>query len=305
MSNLSWKEFLIELAKNTHLVKVDIQNKVGTINVGGHSITINDNKGHIAGVGDFLLVPDGKGGVHPKILESEVEPISDNPENNIYSLDNDHKVFVLADIAEETIQVSKPISTHQESVIHELKTMLAMRPKDLGALVIAAQIIRIEDERDRRNISIAEELRQQLSACYRKRGSLIYNLCRSDILVKEILPHLKRQKELISNSLKQFPSVFLAYWDEILSKGYPTAHFVGRSETYKEFERELNTRFLNPTVNAVRIFSRTAERNKVVHNWCQRYVANKSDFQLSCGRTYRLGFGPAIIFTISATHRCK
>lgn len=305
MSKSSWAEFFIELAKNTRLFDINIHTKVETINVGGRSVTINGNKGHIAGLGDFKLVPDGKGGVHPKILESEVESISDNPENNIQSLDSDHKVFVLADIAEETIQVSKPISTRQESIIRELKPILAMRPKDLGALVITAQIIRIEDERDRQNISIAEELRQQLSTCYRQRGNMIYNLCRSNILVNEILPHLERQKELTSNSPRQFSSAFLAYWDEILSKGYPTAYFVGRGENYKKIEQELNTRFLNSTVGTVRIFSRTDERNKIVHDWCLRYVANKSGFQLSSGGTYRLGFGPAIIFTIREVNRCN
>lgn len=303
MSKLSWKEFFVELAKNTHLINVNIENKVETLNLGGHSITISGNKGHIAGLGNFELVPDGKGGMHPKVFESEVEPISDNLENNIQSLDSDRKVFVLADIAEKTIQVSKPISTRQESIIHELKAALAMRPKDLGALLIAAQIIRIEDERNHKNISIAENFRQQLSLCYLQRGNMIYNLWRSDILANEILPHLKRQKELISDSQNQFPSVFLAYWDGILSRGYPTAHFVGRGENYKEFERELSKRFLISTIGNVRVFSRTDERNRIVHDWCQKYVAQKSDFQFSTGKTYRLGFGHAIIFTVSPTNR--
>jgi len=300
MSKLSWKEFFIELAKSIRLVDVHIQNKVGTITVGGRPVIINGNKGRVVGLGNFELVPDGKGGVHPKILDSEVEPISDKPENNVHSLDCDHKVFVLADIAENAIQISRPVDSSHECIINELKPILAVRQKDLGALLLSAQIMRIEDARDPHDLLITEDLRQQLSTCYLQRGNMIYNLYRSGILVKEILPHLTRQRELISASSEHFLSAFLAYWDGILSQGYPTAHFVGRGENYVEFEQELNARFLNSMVTKVRIFSRTDKRNRIVHNWCQRYVADKSGFQLSSGGTYRLGFGPAIIFTVSA-----
>ena len=304
MNKSSLKDFFIDLVKNIRLFEVHVHNKVETLNIGGRSVTINGNKGHVAGLGDFEFVSDGKGGMRPKFLESEVEPISGNPENNIHSLDSDQKVFVLADIAESAIHLSKPVSGRHECIIRELKPILAVRPKDLGALVLSAQIIRIEDERDTRNFPITEDLRHQLSTCFHKRGSMIYNLYRSDILLNEIIPHQKRQQELIPDPSKHIQVAFLAYWDEILGKGYPTAHFIGWGEDYVAFERELNTRFLSPTITKVRIYSRTEKRNQLVHRWCQKYVGNKKGFNLSCGGTYRLGFSQAIIFTINATHRC-
>ena len=55
MSKLSWKEFFIEFAKSFHPINVSVENKVETINLGGRPITINGNKGHIAGLGNFSL----------------------------------------------------------------------------------------------------------------------------------------------------------------------------------------------------------------------------------------------------------
>lgn len=161
-------------------------------------------------------------------------------------------------------------------------------------MLIAAKIIDTEDKR--KDKETVDRLRNNLHASYQARGVLVYNFFRSGILTHQILEFLGDLRRKCQEA--DIASLFLSYWDNILTKGYPTVHFISTQDTKEDFINELNWRLAESNVNNVKVHARSSKLILKVENWCEDYVQT-NDFILTIGPQKQLGFTPEKIFKIS------
>ena len=170
-----------------------------------------------------------------------------------------------------------------------------MHGSDLGALLSASTLIKFEDRKE--NIELYKKLRQKFHIGYFHRGSMIYNLFRSEILKFEVLNHLNKLKMMYRNKPDEIKVHFLLYWDSIINEGYPTAYFVSGLETKQMFQDEITKR-LNKGAKFVRVYSRTENRNKNTAEWCREFAKENKCLCVKL-KKYQLGFTPAFKVKIS------
>jgi hypothetical protein len=275
------------------------------IQLGDKSIQVNDKgvldlrEQEVKVVGDKdggtprFFLPDGSELTahtepHPRLLASG----SSTPNQSM--LDDLGKVFTRADLLEPQVALLN-LYDHHAKIIGRLRRILQSRRRDdIIGLVTSASIIRLEDERvKKQRIS---NLRTRLTAVCGSRGSMIYNLFRSKILELEVIPGLSRDDMVMTlPSTDGEEQPFLDYWDSALIKGYPSAYFVKATDTAKEILSETTWRLDSPHVNEVRIFSRKTSRNKKTLDYCKSLASNLRI--VNCAE-YQLGHHAAITVVV-------
>lgn len=286
------KDFILQAIAN--FKPIQITTNVESVNFGGKQYKVE--KGSIifdsGGVEEKIpLQRDAKGFYRPVIEGVLVEGVSDNKQDNVTGLDVDEKIFTRADIGSPQLEILKVTG---DRLIKKLAPILKnyQSGQDLGAMLAAIAMVRVEDARKDRELSV--KLHTNFGYAYKSRGAMIYNLLRSEILADEIIKHLDKLSKIYKSS--ELAAQFLFYWDSILTNGYPTAHFVRHEDNAATIAVELDRRFKNEA-RMVRVFSRTQARNKDVKEWCQAYCTDRK-LRLSKGREYALGFSPALKINI-------
>lgn len=226
------------------------------IRIGGQDYQIQDGHLQIPGSPPVPLVQGSDGLLRPVFADSEIEGARSEGGDNVRLLDQDKRVFVRHDLLQEEAEVARRLRVHDESIIRKLKPiLLPALPSDLGALVVAANIVRDEDQGVQKEVIRRRFLK--MADCYDGRGRMIYNLLRSGILANEILAFLKRLHKICGSDKSKVFLRFLPYWDAILTDGYPTAYFVGHDDSPATIRTQLDRRFEVAEVNAVYVYSRT------------------------------------------------
>lgn len=213
---------------------------------------------------------------------------------NIEYLDKDKKVFTRADIG--SIQVPfLSIEEEHERLIKFLKPYLTdyRQNLDLGGLLIASSIIRLEDSRGDKEI--ISKYYRDLHLCG-KVGHMIYNLFRSGILEKEIIPSLQKIIETY-DSPEEIKRQFLTSWYAIISIGYPTAYFANDSDSRQDFYKEIHWRF-DRGEKKITVYSRHSGRNTKVKKWLDR-LKRKKEILLKPSKVYTIGYSKAIKFEVT------
>jgi len=301
MSAESIQKFLLELADKFKpfqiKTSINIKSLNQTIIIGPKTYSIKNGEIIIGEkpTDKIPLTKDNEGFVRPIIEGIELEGASDSKEENIKMLDIEEKVFTRSDIGGAQLNILS-VEKDQEIILKTLKPILQLHKNgvDLGALLSAISIIKIEDKRE--NHELYTKLHSNYSTCYKKRGAMIYNLLRSNILQSEILVHLNKLKEVYGNP-EDVKMHFLIYWDSILETGYPTACFVKEEDCEETLHKEIKWR-LEKEINRIYVYSRTINRNKNTEKWC-RSVAKSENCHCNKIREYVLGFTPAIKFRIT------
>lgn len=290
------KRVLDCISKLPPLIKVDI----GRINLAKEQTNlekceIKDNKILSVDNAEFPLVTGKDNIMRPVIKGAEVEGLPEDNSKRIDLFEKDQRIFSRTDVAVTQLEICSPIEKQREGVIKKLKPLLEKkRFYDLGALLVSAKIIDIEDKR--KDKETVDRLRNNLHASYGARGILVYNFFRSGILTYQILEFLGGLRCKCQEA--DIGSLFLSYWDNILTKGYPTVHFVSAQDTKSDFINELNWRLAEPHVNNVKVHTRSSRLIKKVGKWCEDY-AQVNDFILSIGPQQQLGFTPEKVFKIA------
>lgn len=286
------KDFILQAIAN--FKPIQITNNVESVNFGGKQYKVE--KGNITfesgGVEERIpLKRDSEGFFRPIIEGVIVEGLADNKQDNVASLDVDEKIFTRADIGSTQLEILKAT---KDELIKKLAPVLRnyQAGNDLGALLAAIAMVRVEDAKKDRELSV--KLHTNFGYAYKSRGAMIYNLLRSEILAEEVIKHLEKLSKIYKSP--EVSEQFLFYWDSILNTGYPTAYFVRHEDSAKNLALELDRRFKNGA-KMVRVFSRTKTRNKDVREWCQDYCTERK-LRMSKGKEYPLGFSPAVKINI-------
>lgn len=295
------KKFLLDLVANFKPIQISptlkVENFNQKISIAGKEYTVEKGQLIVNDKDDdkIPLVKDSNGFVRPRINDVVVEGLSDNKKDNVKMLDFQGKVFTRADIGVEQLDFLT-IEKEHEAIIKKLKPLIKEHSNsaDLGALLIASTMIKVEDRGEDADFSL--KLRNHYRLCYKKRGSMIYNLFRSGILKSEVLNHLNKLKKIYRNK-QDFKMHFLIYWDSILEQGYPTAYFIREEDDCSSVHSEIRKR-LNSGAQRIYVYSRTIERNNNSEKWC-RYIAKEEGCLCKKNRKYMLGFTPAVIFRIT------
>lgn len=283
---------ILDAISKIHLFEVHIHNPtVGGTHIKADSIQVGDSTVHADKCKNDLRSMEGTlplsisdpqmGPLRPQIGNVILEGLPESARERTVSLDVQQKIFTRRDIAEPEIQCLYQMREH-EKIIRAFQPLLAKeRPADLGALTAAATLIRLEDRN--RNQTAYEIFHAQLCQRFTRRGAMIYNLFRSKILEREIMPDLLEVPENYVANLEK--------WDTYLMKGYPTAWFVSSNARENELVAELDWRFAE-SIASVRVFARTEKRNKRVLGQCERYAVAKELRRRT--KRYMLGCTPAL-----------
>ena len=296
-------KLLKELISNFHPINVspttNIKNLNITIPINGREYKVE--KGILIATDkpaeNIQLEIDKLGFLRPVINGTSLEGIADSKSQNVNMLDKDQKVFTRSDISETQLALLNTDCEH-ERIIKKLKPILqaAGHSKDMGALLSASAIIENEDKKE--DYKLCKLLHQRFNTCYGKRGAMIYNLFRSDILRIEVLGHLNNLSNIYDKDKKVVAMHFLIYWDSILDIGYPTACFVKEEDRKTNINKEIRWRF-KKGAKRIYIYSRTKHRNTNILKWCKEIAAD-GGYSCKAFKPYQLGFTPAIKIRVTA-----
>ena len=246
----------------------------GFIHIGTNKIKIEKNK-----EGIHFILPDG----------TKFSRLIENKEKNLIYLDKDKKVFTRSDISGLQIPFLS-IEKKHEIIIKILKPYLEnyRRNLDLGALLVASTIIRLEDGKEDKELIDKYYIRLH---GFKKEGHMIYNLFRSGIVEREIIPLLQKIIKAYKTH-EETKRQFLIYWYDIIAEGYPTAYFVKESDHSGDIYKELNWRF-DRGEKKVTVYSRGSLRNSRIQT-CLQKIEKKGNVKLKYHNPYRIGFSRAI-----------
>ena len=234
------------------------------------------------GTYEFLL-PDGTKVTRPSLKSTD----------NVRYLSAEQRVFTRADLSPIQIPFLS-INDRHENVIKILKPYLEnyRGGLDLGSLLIASTVIRLEDSgcKDYETLS---QYHLRLGD-HPRVGHMIYNFFRSGVLERDIIPYLHGLMKNYS-SHDQIRQNFLIHWNSIIDKGYPTAYFVKQVDGIVSVQTELQWRF-DMGVKQVEVYSRSKDRNKSVIGWLDS-LKSIMFFEYSV-QTYALGATPAVTLNI-------
>ena len=257
-----------------------------TIRIGDETVHADQSKNKLVSIEGPLplgISDPEMGPPRPQIDHVILEGLPGSASERVCFLDNGKKLFTRSDIAEREIQFLQQMREH-EKIVQSIRPLLGKeRVSDLGALIVAATLVRIEDRADP-DPSVYAHFHDQLCERYGRRGTMVYNLLRAGILQKEIIPSLLAAPTDYVEALEK--------WDSYLMKGYPSAWFVQSHSTEKQFSVELDWRFAEK-VRLVRVFSRTEKRNAKAKATCRKY-AEGHGLRYRTER-YQLGCTPAMV----------
>ena len=290
----SIKVFLEFLSKFKPVdIKIKKEQHTHNYNIQFGDNIIKSDKGIITlGDGNKILVQEDKDG-NPVFIkdETEITTVKENKEDNIKLLDDDKKVFSRADISYIQLEFLS-IEEKHEMVIKQLKPFLEdyRNNQDFASLLIASTIIRLEDSKQK-NEQMITIYRHNLITSYKSIGRMVYNLFRSGILEKEIIPNTQRlQKAFPFDKARQN---FLTEWHDIIQGGYPTAYFMQFWDDESKLFKEFNWRF-DRKVSYVDVYSRGDIRNNLTQNLCSSYIQKNPNFDMQVDKPYELGLTMAI-----------
>ncbi|MEK6833792.1 MAG: hypothetical protein AABY32_07150 [Nanoarchaeota archaeon] len=225
---------------------------------------------------------------------TKLERLPIEKEKNIEYLDIDKKVFTRSDISALQLPYLSIGQKHEE-IIKILKPFLEeyRGNADLGCLLIASTIIKLEDKLEDKKLihTYYDKLK-----IYKKVGHMIYNFFRSGILEKRIIPHLRKICESY-NTNGEIKRNFLIYWYDIIGSGYPTAYYANDQDTQQEFYNELNWRFDRGEKN-IEVYSRITKRNRRIRRWLKR-LEKRGVIKFRESKIYRIGYSKAIKFYVT------
>lgn len=292
-----FKKFLLEAVANFKPIQVHNEIKdIKELNIGGTKYSVENGEIVLGGEKSKIQLIKGTDGLlrlHNK--NTNLEGISDQADENVNMLDNQEKIFTRSDLAEIQLELLNIDEKHEE-IIKIMRPVLAFHKggNDIGALIASSAIIQAEEKKE--DFDLVKRMSSKLQTCYSSRGAMIYNLFRSEILENEILPHLEKLKRVYDVS-EEVNLNFLIYWDGIIEKGYPTAHFVTTYDTEKTLLKEIKWRLERGVKNVV-LYSRTTRRNSDTEEKLKIISANEN-YTLGISDIYELGFTAARKFTIS------
>ena len=146
---------------------------------------------------------------------TRLSSISENKEFNVAAFNIQEKVFTRADLAPTQLPLLT-IEDEHEKLIKQLKPYLEEYHSGnyLGCLLITSTIIRMEDNKSTKKTI---QYYHTKLADYGKDAHTIYNLFRSGIMQREIIPHLQSIEKSYS-SHEERKKQFLIYWYAILKQ---------------------------------------------------------------------------------------
>ncbi len=288
-------EFLVNVSKNFHKIRLfDINFDIKEVDIGGKIYKIEDGAIILEDGNKVHFVKDDKG--NPIFLKdgTEISFPRESKNENVKLLDKEQKVFSRADISEVQLELLT-IEEKHEKIIKHFRRFLENYGENMhiGALLIAGTIIRLEDakNKDEGMIRIYNEKKK----AYKEIGHMVYNLFRSKILEKEIMPY--SEKLLKDYSLEEAKQIFLVTWRGYITDGYPTAYFMQYDDNEVSLFKQFNWRF-NRQVPYVEVYSRGNMRNKLTKKLCKLYCEKNPDFKMEVKEPYILGLSNAIIIHI-------
>jgi hypothetical protein len=208
--------------------------------------------------------------------------------------------FGRADIAEQQSELAYLSYTHKQ-LIEALKPYLSTT--DLGALVAASTVVRLEDKRDQESKQRSQELLTNLRKAYGSRGRKIYNMLRSKvyqgatIFHSIIMPFLEDAKKTYPKDQWKVRGIFSAFFDEIL-RYYPRAIWVDnpRPGAIRRRHVRILGRITKEQV-PVSVYARKSKCIKAAKEICELILEGRPELQL-IEETYNLGPDIACMFTI-------
>jgi len=268
----------------------DIKVHVDKVEIGDKSFKIENGFVVLGNEAKLKISKDEKG--NPIFLKdgTSISTVKETKKENIYLLENEKRAFSRADISEVQIEYMS-IEKKHETIIKKLKPFLEgyRNNWDMASLLVAGTIIRLEDAEQKNQYMITIYMNNL--NFYKNIGRMVYNLFRSGVLEKEIIPHAEKLKEFYG--IQKGRQQFLIEWHDILQGRYPTAHFMQHFDDESKLAKELDWRF-NRQVDYVDIYSRGYIRNERTKELCIAYCKKNKNFEMNIGRPYKLGLTKAI-----------
>jgi hypothetical protein len=208
--------------------------------------------------------------------------------------------FGRVDIAEQQSELAYLSYTH-EQLIKALKPYLP--ESDIGALVAASTVVRLEDKQDPASKQRSQELLANLRRAYGSRGRKIYNMLRSKvyqgatIFHSIIMPFLEEAKKTYPRDAWKVRGIFSAFFDDIL-RYYPRAIWVDNPNP-KALKRRY-VRILGRITKEqvpVSVYARKTKCIRAAEEICELVLKARPELQLT-KETYTLGSDIACMFTI-------
>ena len=291
---ISFKEFLEILVKWTPVkVEVDKSIHIGKLDIGDKNFKVENGFITLGDKTQIKVQRDPSGQINLFKDGNQIKSIKGKTkEENIKLLDEQKNAFSRTDISDVQFEFLD-IDERHETLIKHFQPMLKGYRKnwDFAALLIASRVIKLEEESVANKEKILQ-LQRHLNNSFENVGRMVYNLFRSDILEKEILPFLKG---LIKGDGGKAKENFLVYWYNIIDVGYPTAYFMSYEDMFDKYRlfKELDWRFDRGS-QYVDVFSRGRIRNKITIKSCLDYCNKNKNIQCEQGEPYELGYTVAV-----------
>lgn len=295
---ISLKELLETIAKWTPIkINIDKSQHIESLRIWDNNLKVENG---------FITLGDGTKIKLQRNKKGELSFFKDGTElksvygkdkkENVKLLDKQKDVYSRADISDAQLEFLSVEKRH-EIIISKFKPILEdyRMGWDMASLLVASTIIKLE-ESPQKNKNMVMRYNKDLNESYGNIGRMIYNLFRSGVLEKEILPYLEDLKRRYD---KEGKSKFLSYWYGIIKEGYPTAYFMTYDDMFNPINliKGLNWRFDRGS-DYVEVYSRGKVRNQKTIELCEKYCVENQQFKFKVSKPYQLGYTTAITVTI-------
>lgn len=202
------------------------------------------------------------------------------------------------DLAEQQSELAYLSMTH-EQLVKALKPYLLS--SDLGALVAACAIVRLEDKGSYMSKKRSRQLRDNLTVAHGSRGRKIYNMLRSrvykgaSIFHSIVIPFLEDAKKAYPKDHWKVRGIFSAFFDDLL-RYYPRAIWVDSPGKVRKRYLKVLGRISKEQV-PISIYARRGNCISEAERICELVTEARPQLQV-IKETYTLGPDVACMFTI-------
>jgi len=206
--------------------------------------------------------------------------------------------FGRVDLAEQQSELAYLSMTH-EQLVKALKPYLLS--SDLGALVAACAIVRLEDKSGYMSKRRSLQLRENLTTAHGNRGRKIYNMLRSrvykgaSIFHSIVIPFLEDAKKAYPRDQWKVRGIFSAFFDDLL-RYYPRAIWVDSpGKVRKRYLKVLGR--ISKEQAPISIYARKSRCIREADRICELVIEARPELQI-IKESYTLGPDVACMFTI-------